>query len=111
MVKFPDGFLWGAGTYAYQVEGAAFEDGKGESIWDRFCSLPGTILNGDTGLVACDHYHRYRDDIALMKDLGLKAYVFSIAWPRVIPQGRGEVNSRGLDFYKRLLDSLLEAGI
>ncbi|HET8843123.1 MAG TPA: GH1 family beta-glucosidase [Ktedonobacteraceae bacterium] len=111
MVKFPDGFLWGAGTYAYQVEGAAFEDGKGESIWDRFCSLPGTILNGDTGLVACDHYHRYRDDIALMKDLGLKAYVFSIAWPRVIPQGRGEVNSQGLDFYKRLLDSLLEAGI
>lgn len=111
MAKFPEGFLWGAGTYAYQVEGAAFEDGKGESIWDRFCSQPGTILNGDTGLVACDHYHRYREDIQLMKELGLRSYVFSIAWPRIIPQGRGEVNSKGLDFYERLVDGLLEAGI
>lgn len=111
MAKFPDEFLWGAGTYAYQVEGAAFADGKGESIWDRFCSIPGTILHGDTGLVACDHYHRYREDIQLMKELGLQSYVFSIAWPRVIPQGRGEVNPRGLDFYEQLIDGLLEAGI
>jgi beta-glucosidase len=111
MATFPEGFLWGSGTYAYQVEGAAFEDGKGASIWDHFCSLPGTILHGDTGLVACDHYHRYREDIQLMKELGLQSYVFSIAWPRVLPQGRGEVNSRGLDFYEKLIDGLLEAGI
>jgi beta-glucosidase len=111
MATFPEGFLWGAGTYAYQVEGAAFEDGKGESIWDRFCAQPGTILHGDTGLVACDHYHRYLEDIQLMKELGLDTYVFSVAWPRVIPQGRGEVNARGLDFYERLVDGLLEAGI
>jgi beta-glucosidase len=111
MATFPKGFLWGAGTYAYQVEGAAFEDGKGESIWDRFCAQPGKILNGDTGLVACDHYHRYREDIQLMKELGLQSYVFSIAWPRVIPQGRGEVNAKGLDFYERLVDGLLEAGV
>lgn len=111
MAKFPDGFLWGSGTYAYQVEGAAFEDGKGASIWDRFCEQPGRILHGDTGLVACDHYHRYREDISLMKELGLQSYVFSIAWPRVIPQGRGGVNAKGLDFYERLIDGLLEAGI
>jgi beta-glucosidase len=111
MATFPKGFLWGAGTYAYQVEGAAFEDGKGESIWDRFCTIPGKILNGDSGLVACDHYHRYREDIQLMKELGLQSYVFSVAWPRVIPQGRGAVNQKGLDFYERLIDGLLEAGI
>ncbi len=111
MARFPEGFLWGAGTYAYQVEGAAFADGKGESIWDRFCSQPGKILNGDTGLVACDYYHRYRADIQLMRELGLRFSVFSIAWPRVLPRGRGEVNSKGLDFYEKLIDELLGAGI
>src|SRR2546429_7879093 len=111
MVRFPEGFRWGVGTYAYQVEGAADQDGRGESIWDRFCATPGTILNGDSGLVACDHYHRYREDVQLMKELGAQTYCFSIAWPRVVPLGKGAVNEKGLDFYERLIDSLLEAGI
>ena len=111
MVQFPEHFRWGAGTYSYQVEGAANEDGRGESIWDRFCSVPGNILHGDSGLVACDHYHRYREDIGLMKELGVQMYHFSVAWPRIVPQGRGQVNARGLDFYDRLVDTLLEAGI
>jgi beta-glucosidase len=111
MVQFPEHFRWGAGTYSYQVEGAANEDGRGESIWDRFCSIPGNILNGDSGLVACDHYHRYREDIGLMKELGVQMYHFSIAWPRIVPQGRGQINARGLAFYDRLVDTLLESGI
>ncbi|MDI6770025.1 MAG: GH1 family beta-glucosidase [Anaerolineales bacterium] len=107
--RFPSGFAWGAATAAYQIEGAAQTDGRGESIWDRFCRTPGRVLDGDTGDVACDHYHRYRDDIALMQSLGLNAYRFSIAWPRILPQGRGAVNPAGLDFYDRLVDSLLAA--
>ena len=110
-LRFPDGFLWGAATAAYQIEGAWNEDGKGELIWDRFSHTPGKVLNGDNGDVACDHYHRWRDDIALMRELGLQAYRFSIAWPRILPDGVGAVNQAGLDFYDRLVDGLLEAGI
>lgn len=110
-LTFPNGFTWGAATSAYQVEGAWNEDGKGESIWDRFAHTPGRIMDGSTGDVACDHYHRWREDIALMKGLGLKAYRFSISWPRVLPAGRGKVSQKGLDFYSRLVDGLLEAGI
>ena len=110
--EFPEGFLWGAATAAYQIEGAWDEDGKGESIWDRFTHRPYTVLHGDTGDVACDHYHRMPDDVALMQELGLRSYRFSISWPRVLPRrGRGAVNERGLDFYERLVDHLLDAGI
>ena len=108
---FPADFVWGAATASFQIEGAWDEDGKGESIWDRFTHTPGKIKDGTTGDVACDHYHRWRDDIALMKDLGLQAYRFSIAWPRVLPTGRGRASQAGLDFYRRLVDGLLEAGI
>lgn len=110
-VSFPTDFIWGTATASYQIEGAWNEDGKGESIWDRFTHTPGKIANGDTGDVACDHYHRWPDDIALMKSLNLAAYRLSIAWPRILPQGRGQVNQAGLDFYSRLIDGLLEAGI
>jgi len=109
--SFPAGFTWGAATSAYQIEGAVNEEGRSESIWDRFCATPGKVLDGSSGAVACDHYHRWRADIALMRDLGAKAYRFSVAWPRVIPGGRGPVNERGLAFYDRLVDALLEAGI
>ena len=108
---FPKGFLWGAATAAYQVEGAWDEDGKGESIWDRFSHSPYRVVNGDTGDLACDHYHRMPEDVALMKELGLGSYRFSISWPRVIPEGRGPANPKGLDFYDRLVDRLLGAGI
>jgi beta-glucosidase len=111
VLSFPEDFIWGAAAASYQVEGAWNLDGKGESIWDRFTHTPGKTHNGDTGDVACDHYHRYREDVALMERLGLKAYRFSIAWPRVIPNGRGAVNPAGLDFYDRLVDALLEARI
>jgi beta-glucosidase len=111
LIRFPSDFIWGAATAAHQIEGAWNEDGKGESIWDRFSHTPGKIHHGDTGNVACDHYHRYRDDVALMRQLGLKAYRFSIAWPRVIPNGYGAVNPAGLDFYDRLVDELLAANI
>jgi len=110
-LSFPPDFLWGAATAAYQIEGAWNEDGKGESIWDRFSHTPGKIHNGDTGDMACDHYHRWREDVALMKNLGLKAYRFSIAWTRILPAGRGAVNAAGLKFYSDLVDALLEAGI
>jgi len=109
--EFPPGFLWGAATAAYQIEGAYNEDGKGESVWDRFVLAPGKIKNGDTGKVACDSYHRYRDDIALLRALNLKSYRYSIAWTRIQPSGAGAVNRRGLDYYDRLTDALLEAGI
>jgi beta-glucosidase len=109
--KFPDDFLWGTATAAYQVEGAANEDGRGPSVWDTFCRRPGAIVTGENADVACDHYHRYREDIALMKDLGVKAYRFSVSWPRVFPEGTGAPNAKGLDFYNRLVDALLEAGI
>jgi beta-glucosidase len=108
---FPRDFVWGAATASYQIEGAANEDGRGESVWDRFCATPGKVRNGDTGAVACDFYHRYRDDIGLMRELGLDAFRFSIAWPRVLPEGRGRVNGKGLDFYDRLVDELLGNGI
>jgi beta-glucosidase len=109
--RFPVNFTWGAATAAYQIEGAWNEDGKGESIWDRFSHTPGKITNGDTGDVACDHYHRTTEDIALMRRLGLKAYRFSVSWPRVLPSGHGKVNMAGLDFYDKLVDDLLAANI
>ena len=109
--RFPAGFVWGAATSAYQVEGAATKGGRGPSIWDTFARVPGRVAGGDTGEVAADHYHRYRQDTALMADLGLGAYRFSVAWPRVQPEGRGPVNPEGLDFYRRLADSLLERGV
>jgi beta-glucosidase len=108
---FPEGFLWGSATASYQVEGAVNEDGRGPSIWDVFSHLPGKTNKGDTGDVADDHYHRYKEDIQLMKDLGLTTYRFSIAWPRVFPQGTGTPNPKGLDFYNRMLDELLAANI
>ncbi|MGH3095396.1 MAG: GH1 family beta-glucosidase [Streptosporangiales bacterium] len=109
--SFPEGFLWGAATASYQIEGAVDEDGRGPSIWDTFTHTPGNVANGDTGDVACDHYHRYAEDVALIRDLGLGAYRFSIAWPRIQPHGKGPVNPAGLDFYSRLVDALLEAGV
>lgn len=110
-IQFPHNFIWGAATASYQIEGAWNEDGKGESIWDRFSHTPGKIAEGHTGDIACDHYHRWREDIALMRQLGLKAYRFSVSWPRVLPAGFGRVNLPGLDFYDRLTDALLAANI
>ncbi|MEN0072124.1 MAG: GH1 family beta-glucosidase [Propionicimonas sp.] len=110
-VEFPAGFVFGSATASYQVEGAAAEDGRLPSIWDTYSHTPGRVQDGDTGDVACDHYHRWESDLDLMADLGLDAYRFSIAWPRVIPTGRGRVNPAGLDFYSRLVDGLLERGI
>jgi beta-glucosidase len=109
--QFPSNFMWGAATAAYQIEGAWNEDGRGESIWDRFSHTPGRIEHGHTGDVACDHYHRWREDIGLMKKLGLRAYRFSISWPRIFPDGRGRFNPPGMEFYDRLVDGLLEANI
>ena len=108
---FPKQFLWGAATSAYQIEGATTADGRSESIWDRFAATPGKVVDGSSGASACDHYHRYKEDVALMQQLGVQAYRFSVAWPRVLPAGRGAVNQRGLDFYSRLVDALLAAGI
>ncbi|MBN9390420.1 MAG: beta-glucosidase [Chloroflexi bacterium] len=110
-LQFPANFIWGSATAAYQIEGAVNEDGRKPSIWDTFSRTPGKVLNGDTGDIACDHYHRYRSDVALMKQLNLGAYRFSIAWPRILPDGRGAINEKGLDFYDRLTDELLQAGI
>ena len=104
-------FVWGVATSSYQIEGAANEDGRGKSIWDTFCKVPGKVANFDNGDMACDHYHRYKEDLDLMKWMGVKAYRFSVAWPRVIPDGVGRVNEMGLDFYDRLIDSLLEREI
>jgi len=111
MRRFPHGFLWGAATAAYQIEGSATVDGRGPSIWDTFARSPGRVLDGDTGDVAADHYHRYREDIAIMAGLGLPAYRFSVSWPRIQPTGRDPVNQAGLDHYDRLVDGLVEAGI
>lgn len=110
-LHFPENFLWGAATSSYQIEGAWQADGKGESIWDRFVHTAGNVKNGDTGDLACDHYHRYREDVELMRSLNLASYRFSIAWPRIQPEGRGAANVKGLAFYSRLVDTLLEAGI
>ena len=110
-VRFPADFLWGAATASYQIEGAVAADGRSPSIWDVFSRQPGAVANGDTGDVACDHYHRYREDVAIMSSLGLRSYRFSVAWPRVQPDGRGPANQAGLDFYKRVLDELQNAGI
>jgi beta-glucosidase len=109
--QFPAEFLWGSATASYQIEGAVDEDGRGPSIWDTFSATPGKVLNGDTGAVAADHYHRVAEDIALMKGIGLQAYRFSLAWPRIQPSGSGVFNAKGLDFYSRLVDQLGEAGI
>lgn len=108
---FPVDFTWGVASSAYQIEGAMDVDGKGRSVWDEFCRLPGKVACGHRGDVACDHYHRYPEDVALMKSLGLDAYRFSVSWPRVMPEGRGRVNEAGLGFYDRLVDALLENGI
>ena len=108
---FNKDFTWGVATASYQIEGAAYEDGKGLSIWDVFCTQPGKVFEGHTGDVACDHYHRVEEDVALMKELGIKAYRFSISWPRIMPTGRGEVNEKGLAFYDKLVDCLVAAGI
>ncbi|MDT4995068.1 MAG: beta-glucosidase [Actinoplanes sp.] len=110
-LRFPEGFVWGAATAAYQIEGAANEDGRGPSIWDTFSRTPGKVFAGHTGDVACDHYRRYGDDVALMAGLGLASYRFSISWPRIQPDGTGPVNARGLDFYDRLTDELIGLGI
>src|SRR5215469_17646668 len=108
---FPDGFAWGTATAAYQIEGAIAEDGKGESIWDRFSHTPGIIDDGSTGDIACDHYHRWQEDIGLIAGLNLNAYRFSMAWSRVLPEGHGKLNPAGLDFYDRLVEGLLARGI
>mgnify|MGYP001254015728 FL=1 len=105
---FPPDFLWGVATASYQIEGAYNEDGKGESIWDRFAHTPGTIADGSTGDVACDHYHRCKEDIELMKELNINSYRFSVSWPRIFPCGRDNVNKKGLDFYKSLIEELLK---
>lgn len=110
-MSFPRDFLWGVSTSSFQIEGAANEDGRGLSIWDVFCGRPGNIRNGHAGDVACDHYHRYREDVALMKQLGIRANRFSVSWPRVLPSGIGAVNEKGLAFYDRLVDELLAAGV
>ena len=110
-IRFPAGFLWGAATSAYQIEGSPLADGAGPSIWHRFVHEPGRIANGDTGDVACDHYRRFADDLLLMRELGLTAYRFSVSWSRVLPTGRGLVNQRGLSFYDQLVDRLLQLGI
>jgi beta-glucosidase len=110
-LSFPEGFSWGAATAAYQIEGAATADGRGLSIWDTFSRVPGKVRHGDTGAIACDSYHRYREDVALMASLGLSDYRFSVSWPRVQPGGLGPVNQKGIDYYKALLDELAEHDI
>lgn len=109
--RYPADFVWGVATSAYQIEGAADEDGRGPSVWDTFTAQPGRVADATSGAVACDHYHRYREDVALMGDLGIDAYRFSISWSRVVPDGTGPVNPAGLDFYDRLVDELGAAGI
>ena len=103
--RFPDGYLWGVSSSAYQIEGAVREDGRGSSIWDNFSHQPGNVLGEDTGDIACDHYHRWPEDLALMRELGIGAYRLSTAWPRILPEGRGRPNPSGLEFYDRLIDT------
>jgi len=110
-MSFKKDFVWGAATASYQIEGGAYEDGKGLSVWDVFCKTEGKVYNGDTGDFACDTYHRWREDVQLLKDLGVQAYRFSMSWPRILPNGIGEVNEAGLKFYDDFIDGLIEAGI
>jgi beta-glucosidase len=110
-IVFPKDFIWGAATASYQVEGAVKQDGRGPSIWDKFSHTPGKVLGGHTGDIACDHYNRFKEDIKIMKELGLKSYRFSISWPRVFPEGKGKINQKGLDFYKNLVEELLKFDI
>jgi len=110
-MSFPKEFTWGAASASYQVEGAAFEDGRGLSVWDMMCRTPGKIANNDTGAVGCDHYHRWQEDVGLMRNIGLQSYRFSVSWPRVMPAGTGAINAKGLAFYDRLVDALLAADI
>lgn len=110
-MKFRSDFIWGAATSSYQIEGGAYEDGKGLNIFDTFCSIPGRILNNDHGNTACDHYHRWKDDIAIMKEIGLKAYRFSLSWARILPEGTGRINPEGIKFYSDIIDELLKNGI
>ena len=109
--RFPADFTWGASTSSYQIEGAVDEDGRGKSIWDVFSHTPGRVKNGDTGDIACDHYHRWPEDVALMRELGIGAYRLSTAWPRILPEGRGRPNPSGLEFYDRLIDALMAENI
>lgn len=111
IIQFPQDMKWGAATASYQIEGATNEGGRGQSIWDTFAKTPGNIVNGDNGDVACDSYHRYEEDVELLKELGVDVYRFSVAWPRILPNGTGEVNQEGLNYYHRLVDKLLENGI
>ena len=108
-LQFPDDFVWGVATSAYQIEGGWNEDGRSPSIWDIFAKTPGKTKNGATGDVACDHYHRWPEDVALMREMGIQTYRFSVSWPRILPDGKGRINQAGLDFYSRLVDGLLEA--
>jgi beta-glucosidase len=108
---FPAGFIWGASTSSYQIEGAVNEDGRGKSIWDVFSHIPGHVKNDDTGDVACDHYHRWRQDVDLLSRGNFSAYRFSTAWPRILPSGSGAIEQRGLDFYDRLIDGLIANGL
>src|SRR5689334_2717793 len=110
-MAFPKDFAWGAAAASYQVEGATHADGRGASVWDMFARKQGAIWRGHTADVACDHYHRYAEDVGLMREIGLKAYRLSISWPRVLPEGVGSVNQAGVDFYDRLIDALLAAGV
>ena len=110
-LKFPKNFLWGSATAAYQIEGAAFEGGRTACIWDTFCATEGKVKNGDNGSVACDHYHKFKEDVKMMKKIGLPAYRFSISWSRLLPTGRGEANPEAVKFYGSLLDELHKAGI
>src|SRR5688500_951680 len=111
MAQFPANFVWGAAAASYQIEGAHDTDGRGPSVWDMYCRKPGMVWSGHSGDVSCDHYHRYREDVGLMQQIGLQAYRLSISWPRVLPTGTGKPNLAGLDFYDRLIDALLAADI
>ncbi len=111
MNTFPNDFIWGTATSSYQTEGAATKDGKGPSIWDAFSSIPGKTHNGETGEIACDHYHKFKEDIQLMKNMGIQAYRFSISWARILPTGKGAINEKGIQFYCDLIDELLKADI
>ena len=108
VTKFPEGFLWGSASAAYQIEGGWREDGKGITNWDQFVRIPGKTYKATTGDVAVDHYHRYKEDIALMAEMGLKTYRFSVSWARIYPEGRGEVNSKGIEFYENIIDECLK---